>query len=178
MTRLFPPFVFCSWGLALVLSILFLPSCGGSTDPDDPPISGIVRTEANGAIIEEDVLDWQPRMVESSGGGGGVGVVHTGDSDFAFAPAYPNPATESTALSFTLPENAVVHVWVVDKDGDKVQDLIAGDALSAGQHTIEWQVKDGSGDVLVPPGLYRVYFLIKHGKDLTEVRSFGDVGVE
>ena len=182
MTPILPMSTLVLWGMALVLSISFLPACGSSTEPDDPPISGIARTAENGTLIEDDPTDWLPRLAESgTGGGGGGGVVVSPpvtDDPLALGPAFPNPTTSKVSLQFALAEKANVRIWVVDSDGNKVQDLIAGNSLVAGQFTIDWEVRDQSGAALVPPGLYRVYFSARYGQKSTEARSFGDVKVE
>lgn len=181
MKPILPMSTLVLWGMALVLSISFLPACGGSTEPDDPPISGIARTAENGTLIEDDPTDWLPRLTESGTGGGGGGVVVTPpatNDPLALGPAFPNPTTSKVSLQFALAEKANVRIWVVDSNGDKVQDLVAGDSLAAGQFTIDWEVRDQSGTALVPPGLYRVHFSARRGGNSTEARSFGDVMVE
>lgn len=179
MKPVFPMSALVLWGLAFVLSIFFLPACGGSTDPEDPPISGIARTAENGIVIEDDPTDWQPRLTESGAGGGGVVVTPPATNDpLTLGPAFPNPATSTVSLQFALAETSTVRIWVVDSNGEKVQDLVAGDNLAAGQFTIDWEVRDQSGTALVAPGLYRVHFSARRGGNSTEARSFGDVMVE
>lgn len=177
MRRIFPPFTLYLWGAAFLLSIFFLPSCGGSTDPDEPPISGIVETNDIGAILQEDPADWLPRMVTSSGGGTVI-VPDPTSEFFSVGPAFPNPASAKTRLQFALGEKAQVHIWVVDADGNRVQDVMEGDSLTAGQFMVDWNLRNSSGNRLVAPGLYRVRFLVRHGQNSTEERSFGDVQVE
>lgn len=162
--------------LGISLCLLTFTSCGGSTGPDEPPIGGIVQTLENGTIVEDDSLDWQPRLVESSGGGGGHVVVT--DNSFSFAPAHPNPATSSTRFRCALADKSTVSIWIVNGRGTMVATLDAGSVRSAGIYEYEWKVRDDAGNLLFAPGVYRVYFKIIHGVNSTEVRSFGDVEVK
>ncbi len=61
--------------------------------------------------------------------------------------SYPNPFNPQTTVSFTLPEAAFVRLKVVDLTG-RVVNFLAGEHLSAGTHSVNW---DASG---VPSGVY------------------------
>lgn len=64
----------------------------------------------------------------------------------------PNPFAESTALSFVLPVAGDLDAQVYDVGGRRVATL-SRRGLSAGEHVIQWNGRDGSG-VRVRPGVY------------------------
>lgn len=65
---------------------------------------------------------------------------------------WPNPFRRGTSLSFDLkvPRNVTLAIYNVK--GQKIRVLIA-DELSAGNHQIEWDGRDGGGS-MVAPGIY------------------------
>ena len=71
---------------------------------------------------------------------------------FVLQPAFPNPFTNRTLLSFSLPERAEVTLTVYDLTGRRVRSLLAGTA-AAGRHEVSW---DGCDEASrrVRPGLY------------------------
>jgi len=58
-------------------------------------------------------------------------------------PYCPNPFNPRTAIDFTLQRAGVVHLSVVDVRGCVVADLLRGEVLSPGRHTVIW---DGLAD--------------------------------
>lgn len=65
---------------------------------------------------------------------------------------YPNPFNPSTAIRFTLSENAHVQMDIYDVRGKFVVQLASGD-FQAGQHQITWNGADAAGAVM-PSGIY------------------------
>jgi flagellar hook assembly protein FlgD len=56
---------------------------------------------------------------------------------------YPNPLTQSTKISFTLPESGEADVTIVNLLGSEVARLFSG-TLSAGAHSFEWDAGQAS----------------------------------
>jgi len=65
---------------------------------------------------------------------------------------FPNPFTQSTTLSFEVPETSGVELAIFDLQGRKVRTLIDQE-LRPGLHQVIWQ-GDGAGGEELPPGLY------------------------
>lgn len=74
----------------------------------------------------------------------------------ALAPAFPNPFTGSTTLTFTLAEPQHVRLGVFDVLGRRVATLAEG-RLRAGEHTAEWRAE------ALPPGLYMARLMTPSG---------------
>jgi hypothetical protein len=68
-------------------------------------------------------------------------------SAFHLAQNYPNPFTESTALSFDLPERAFVSLKVYDITGREVA-VLANESLDAGSYTKTFEAER------IPSGTY------------------------
>jgi FlgD Ig-like domain len=75
-----------------------------------------------------------------------------GPAGLAFAAPSPNPARGSVTLRFTLPRDAGVKLAIYDVGGRRVRAFAPG-ALSAGEHSLAWDLRDESGRA-VSPGLY------------------------
>jgi hypothetical protein len=78
---------------------------------------------------------------------------------------HPNPFNPSTTLEFSLPRNAQVNLRVLDVSGRLVSQLLTGEALSAGWHSVPWRGRDDAGK-LVPSGVY-FYRLQAAGETVT-----------
>jgi hypothetical protein len=89
---------------------------------------------------------------------------------FTFGPAFPNPASTSTELRFTLPkDNEFVSITVLGQDGEIVRSLAAG-LHSDGLFSLNWDLRDDN-NTKVDPGIYRVVF------ESDSFMSHGDVEV-
>jgi hypothetical protein len=73
---------------------------------------------------------------------------------FALGRPSPNPATESVAWSFTLPEAGAARLTVLDLRGAEVRVLARG-PHAAGAHAGAWDLRDARGR-RVRPGIYFV----------------------
>jgi subtilisin family serine protease len=73
----------------------------------------------------------------------------------------PNPFNPATTITFSLPRDAEVDLAVFGVDGRRVATL-AGDLMSAGEHTVTWRGRDESGR-RVASGAY-FYRLIADGQ--------------
>ncbi len=154
--------------LCALLSYNFLASCSGGTEPNEPSIAGIVRTFANGQIeADEDPSDWQPRYDGVS------------EDRVMFEPASPNPIAAGLGTSFAvhLPVYSTIRVWVVNRRGTVVREIVNVSSHPAGRAWISWDLKNSNGQY-VPGGLYRVRFeIISEEGSLERVGSFGDIKV-
>ena len=73
-------------------------------------------------------------------------------SALAWRAASPNPFARRTTVTLALPKTADGAVHVYDVQGKDVRTLAAG-RFEAGERTIEWDGRDGSGG-MAPPGIY------------------------
>ena len=73
-------------------------------------------------------------------------------SFFKLMPCLPNPAKNNTKFSFNLSQGGNVELSVFNVLGQKVATLYKG-SLASGQHTINWNLKDGQNRTL-PNGIY------------------------
>ncbi|MBA3647216.1 MAG: T9SS type A sorting domain-containing protein [Chitinophagales bacterium] len=64
----------------------------------------------------------------------------------------PNPFTQSTTISFSLPQSENVSLKIFDVDGRLIRTL-AQDAMSGGTYTFTWDARDENGDA-VSAGIY------------------------
>jgi hypothetical protein len=65
---------------------------------------------------------------------------------------HPNPFNPDTRISFTIPQSGHVQLQIFNVSGRKVKTLV-DENMSAGEHTIEWNATDDSGDK-VATGVY------------------------
>jgi hypothetical protein len=88
-------------------------------------------------------------------------VTHAGESpeEFTAIGNHPNPFNSSTLLTFTLPEPGGATLAIHDITGRKVRTFVLG-FLPAGEHTVAWDGRDGSGKALAS-GCY--FALLRHG---------------
>jgi hypothetical protein len=68
------------------------------------------------------------------------------------APATPNPFSKTTALNFSLPQEASVSLAIYNVNGQRVRTLQNG-MVSAGQHSVVWDGLDDTGSK-VARGVY------------------------
>lgn len=66
--------------------------------------------------------------------------------------AMPNPVTESTIISFVLPESGFANLAIYNMNGQKVKDLFH-EYSPEGSYSIEWNGKSNQGEQ-VPEGVY------------------------
>ena len=117
-----------AWGVGLVT---------GCNDDDgvspsaDCQFSGITETDVNGVIVgNTDSSDWCSK----------------------FGPAYPNPATASVTLDYTLSEESNVAVTIWDQNQGLVRTL-SDENRPAGRHRLTWDLTSDQG-VPVVAGIY------------------------
>jgi hypothetical protein len=73
-------------------------------------------------------------------------------TEYALEQNYPNPFNPSTNIAFALPKAGKVEVSVYNVLGQEVKTLIS-EELTAGNHTIVWDGRNGSGSA-VSSGIY------------------------
>ena len=79
---------------------------------------------------------------------------------------YPNPFTESTAISFRLEERADVELTIYNMQGQKIKTIV-NSSLAKGEHQINWDGTDNS-ETLVAPGVY--FCRLLQGRHEAEVK--------
>lgn len=71
----------------------------------------------------------------------------TAENGYVLAQNYPNPFTDTTTITFEIPEKAFVSIKVFTKSGKEVAELV-GKELVAGKHSVAFDRTD------LPPGIY------------------------
>lgn len=64
--------------------------------------------------------------------------------------AFPNPFEQSTTISYYLPNDGKVNLWVTDVQGKIIGQLVRDENQSAGQHSMEWSPASLSEGVYIP----------------------------
>ncbi|MBN1294516.1 MAG: T9SS type A sorting domain-containing protein, partial [Candidatus Latescibacteria bacterium] len=65
---------------------------------------------------------------------------------------HPNPFNPSTTIEFTLPESGFATITIYSLTGQKIREIEA-DFMPAGTHTLSWDGRDTSGNI-VSSGIY------------------------
>jgi len=92
--------------------------------------------------------------------GGPQGTYEGSSLEFSLNQNVPNPFTSKTVIGFVLPEESDVRIDVYNVGGQRIKTLL-NRRLKAGHHTVLWDGRDISGN-LVPPGVY--FYRIETGK--------------
>jgi hypothetical protein len=79
----------------------------------------------------------------------------TGKKDFELSQNYPNPASASTEITYTLPGKSDVHLSLYDLNGKEVKSFI-NEQQDAGKHLIKADVSS------LAPGVY--YYRLQAGQ--------------
>jgi hypothetical protein len=126
------------------------------SDPSDPIEVGSIQS---GQLISR--LRLAAPFIYALGYGGHVlkfesdlitGVDMPSRSPFALGQNFPNPFNPSTRISFELPARSSARVEIFDVRGALLRTL-ADDVMDAGRHVVEWNGRDGGGNV-VGSGVY------------------------
>jgi len=81
-----------------------------------------------------------------------ISILYEGNPELRLGPCRPNPASQYTLLSYSLPTESEVYVEIVDIFGNKVKTLTS-EIQSSGSKTVEWNLTDDAGR-RVPSGTY------------------------
>ena len=129
--------------------------------------SGITVTDIQGNVYKVDPGDWC----------GSLGLPDTLSvaglpTTFVFGYAYPNPAKDSTIIAYALPTSSKVHIWIEDRYGQDILDLV-NEPQTAGFKYVVWYLQNYDGE-RVQSGIYRAnirageYFHCDEGDILVE----------
>jgi flagellar hook capping protein FlgD len=80
---------------------------------------------------------------------------------------YPNPFNPQTTIAFDLPQRAVASLRIYDVSGRLVRELIAGDELAQGAHSVSWNGRNDRGQALAA-GVY--FYRLQAGEYLATRR--------
>ncbi len=64
--------------------------------------------------------------------------------------AFPNPFEQITTISYYLPANGKVNLWIVDTQGKLIHRLIDDQEQTAGEHEINWDAGSASSGIYLP----------------------------
>ena len=76
---------------------------------------------------------------------------------------YPNPFSDWTRFLYFAPVGGRVDLVIFDRTGKRVRELLRGERVGRGYHSVDWDCKNDRGDV-VTPGVY-LYVLKLSGDD-------------
>lgn len=147
------------------------------TNPLDPNGSTIMLIDGNGVAADKDpvpITDGNLQLHISSCDGITVAQRQVTPDDgrttspvsneFWFATS-PNPVNNLARITFGLPRDGRVSFNVFDVGGRLVRQ-ITDESMSAGQHTIEWNLQDGAG-LRVRTGMYFLQMKVNGGLSRT-----------
>jgi len=97
----------------------------------------------------------------------GISIIGNPNQEILFYPAYPNPAQNSTTLSFTLVQSSHVSVKILDVTGNVVKELF-NNYTNAGLHSIQWDLTNSSGNKIAST-LYRAVL------EVGDFKVYGDI---
>jgi hypothetical protein len=76
---------------------------------------------------------------------------------------YPNPATPLSQISFDLPHNATVSVWIIDMNGRTISTTINKQTLASGSYTYNLNIPDNA------KGIYLVNFKVNNNYNVKRI---------
>ena len=110
----------------------------------------------------DDSLFFRAGYVDISGNPDDAIIIPT---SFQMLPAYPNPTSGLTVISYLLPQAASVRITIYNSNRQSVVCLVNG-MLAAGLHTVTWDASE------VDPGIYKC--VMESG----DFKCMGDIEVE
>lgn len=112
-------------------------------------VIAVIELSAKAKSVKlSDIIVVEARAAKGADEVTGVGI----PSEFALDQNYPNPFNPTTAIRFSLPENANVKLQIFDMTGRLVKTMVAGQ-VEAGVHTMTWNATDNAG-APVASGVY------------------------
>ncbi len=97
------------------------------------------------------VILQKPALLDKKGKGSDQLIPSASSHGFSLG-CTPNPFNMETHITFGLPEQAQVTLTIYNILGEKIRTLVAGE-LGAGVHTVRWDSRDESGDMMAS-GIY------------------------
>lgn len=88
--------------------------------------------------------------------------VNSGSENGLNVSNYPNPAEESTSITFNVKESSLVTISIYNDRGEKLEELVNGHK-EAGHHSIDWNIANS-----IPSGMY--YCTVQVGKEIKTLR--------
>ena len=109
----------------------------GFSEIGDVPVFKLFDSETGSMVtLDGEVQGWNSLLVTSvSELAGSVSVEIP--NELSLNPAFPNPFNPVTTISYNLPYDGMVNVWVYDVTGRQVANLV-NDVQKQGSHVIEW----------------------------------------
>jgi len=145
--------------LLLFIGILLVWNCTDSNNPNAASaFEGIVETDSQGTILEDDPDDWQPRCSAQS------------NAPLCLKPAYPNPTGAITTLEWTMNDTFMVEFSVSNMPDSTIVFLLK-DTLKPGNYQLLW---DAGG---LPDGIYRISINAMNN-GVTHTETYGDVRIQ
>jgi flagellar hook assembly protein FlgD len=102
---------------------------------------------ASNSVGLKDSVTWSFTITDVERNNGGI------PAEFALGQNYPNPFNPSTTIRFDLPKEAPVTLEIYNVLGVRVRSLLAGQVVSAGNHSMVWDGHDDNG-ISLPSGVY------------------------
>lgn len=126
-----------------------LPSSGSKAQPD--PNGAPMTGPADVAFTSDDntayVIDaWQRCVFQFNNGTSDVKKASVAPADFKLDQNYPNPFNPATRISYSLPQDMNVKMFVTNSLGQEVALLVNG-FVQAGKHTVEFNAKNLSNGI-------------------------------
>lgn len=75
---------------------------------------------------------------------------------------YPNPVAENTSISFYLPWDSQVKLYIINNQGNTVRTII-NNSFVADNYSFNWDTKDDNGNT-IPNGIYYMILATDYGK--------------
>jgi len=133
--------------IIIMIFVLLILSC--SETPTEPEIkySGITETSSAGPepIGNIDPDDWyyHPTSINEP-------------VQYSVAPAYPNPATRGSTLSFVLPQLDTIKIWIHDPMRNK-EAILFDQEFTSGYYSINLDFQYGDSTLTPIEGIVRVF---------------------
>ncbi len=83
----------------------------------------------------------------------------TAPKSFGLVKNFPNPFNPSTTITYSLPSNAHVELYIVNMKGERIRGLV-NTVQSSGEHKVTWNGTLENGDT-APTGIYLAQLLVQ-----------------
>jgi hypothetical protein len=165
--------IFLFYLVFLIPGVFFINCSDEDIYTPEVNIKGITKTDKTGTVLSADDDDWKfyeeweyddiyqkvKNFITSDTAQGPKIPDLNYPVDFSIRPAYPNPFSYYSVISFSIPENSEVIIVVVDKDRKIVKRILTR-SLPCGEYSIQFDAKDDNG-IRIKKGIYRVIYRFK-----------------